>query len=93
MKSETQHLDIEEMRDLLAIEPFIMGDTRDPLRGPYETVYVFAETEDNAYSPLMKAVELANNGLTRSISISESGTGAGYPGFTRYIEDLYSYGL
>ena len=92
-KSENPRLNAGEMRDLIAIEPFIMGDTRDPLRGPYETVYVFAETEDNAYSPLMKAVELANNGLTRSISISESGTGAGYPGFERYVEDLYSYGL
>src|SRR3989344_3265796 len=92
-KSENARLTAGEMRDMLAVEPFIMGDTRDPLRGPYETVYVFAETEDNAYSPLMKAVQLANNGLTRSISISESGTGAGYPGFERYVEDLYSYGL
>src|SRR3989338_4045856 len=92
-KSENPRLSSEEMRDLLALAPFIFGDTRDPLRGPYETVYVFAETEDNAYSPLMKAVELANNGLTKSISLSESGTGAGYPGYTRYIEDLYSYGL
>lgn len=93
MDSKDQHLSSEEMRDLLAIEPFISGDMRDPLRGPYETVYLFAETDDNAYSPLMKAVRFANDGLTKSISISDSGTGAGYSGFERYVADLYSYGL
>jgi len=92
-KSEKLQLDTEEMRDLLAVEPFIMGDTRDLLRGPYETVYVFCETEDNAYSPLMKAVELANSGYTKSISICDGPNSAGYPGFVKFVEHLYGYGL
>lgn len=56
-------------------------------------LYLFSETADNIDSSLIKAVELANAGLTRSVGICGTEAKNGFQGFDWTVERLHELGL
>ena len=82
----------EELEDFFRLLPRILCDYRPPNRGPFELVFVFGETPDNADSSLLKAIELASAGAMKALGMCGGGPAHGYGGFDASVERLKALG-
>lgn len=83
----------EELEAFFLLQPRIFCDYRDPHRGPYELAFIFSNTPDNEESPFLRAIELADAGVIKSLGISEGNHDRGYEGFDHSVERLKALGL